>query len=130
MVTVFSSLRPGGRHLPRTHSLSGAGEEPRGPALDWTVRISDERGNLLLQTPETHSPAGEWRCVDAPRESLAVPGEAGTGRVQVAARQIVKAPAGTKPSEINGSFEVVNDDGTTAGAVAGVLYAALHSNDL
>ena len=66
---------------------------PRGPALDWTVRISDERGNLLLQTPETHSPAGEWRCVDAPRASLAVPGEAGTGRVQVAARARGAAPA-------------------------------------
>jgi hypothetical protein len=100
---------------------------PRGPALDWSVRISDERGSLLLQTPETHSPAGEWRCVDAPRASLAVPGEAGTGRVQVAARQLVKTPLGTKPSEINGSFEIVNEDGTSAGAVAGVLYASLHN---
>jgi hypothetical protein len=100
---------------------------PRGPALDWSVRITDERGDLLLQSPEIHSPSGEWRCVDVPRASLDVPGEPGTGRVQVAARQIVRAPSGTKPSDINGSFEIVNADGTSAGAVAGVLYAALHN---
>ena len=104
-------------------------QDPRGPALDWSVRIADERGDLLLQLPETHSPAGEWRCVDAPRESLAAPGEAGTGRVQVAWRQLVRAPAGTRSSDIIGSFEIVNEDGTSAGAVAGVLYAALHNND-
>lgn len=100
----------------------------RGPALDWNVRISDEKGNLLLQLPETHSPAGEWRCVDALRSSLNVLGEPGTGRVQVAAREIVKAPAGTTASQIVGSFEIVNPDGSS-GAVAAVLYAAFHNND-
>lgn len=102
---------------------------PRGPALDWSIRISDERGNLLVQLAETHSPAGEWRCVDAPRTSINLAGEPGTGRVQVAARHLVKAPVGTKPSDIVGSFEIVNGDGK-AGAVAGVLYAAFHNNDL
>lgn len=100
----------------------------RGPALDWSIRISDERGNLLVQLPEQHSPAGEWRCVDAPRTSINLPGEPGTGRVQVAARHLVKAPLGTKPSDIIGSFEIVNGDGT-AGAVSAVLYAAFHNND-
>ncbi len=99
----------------------------RGPALDWSIRISDERGNLLLQLPETHSPAGEWRCVDAPRTSINLPGDPGTGRVQVAARHLVKAPRGTKPSDIVGSFEIVNGDGK-AGAVAAIFYAALHDN--
>jgi hypothetical protein len=81
----------------------------RGPALDWTVRISDERGNLLLQLPEIHSPAGEWRCSDGPRSSLGVPGELGTGRVQVAARIVVKAPHGAKSSDFIGSLEIIDE---------------------
>lgn len=101
---------------------------PRGPTLDWSIPISDERGVLLLQLPETNSPAGEWRCLDIPRNSLPS-GEAGTGRVQVAAVHLVRAPKGTKPSDIIGSFEVVNGDGTSEGAVAAVLYATLHNND-
>jgi hypothetical protein len=99
----------------------------RGPALDWHVRISDERGNLLLQLPDTHSPEGEWRCVDVPRSSINIAGDP-TGRVQVAAREIVKAPAGTTSSAIVGSFEIVKPDGSS-GAVAAVLYAAFHNND-
>jgi hypothetical protein len=101
----------------------------RGPALDWTVYISNEQGTVLLQSPETHSPAGEWRCVDVPRSSISAPGEPPTGRLQVAAREIVRAPAGTQASDIVGSFELVNADGTSAGgAVAAVLYATLHNN--
>ena len=102
---------------------------PRGADLNWIIPISDERGVVLLQLPETHSPAEEWRCVDVPRSSIPVAGEPTTGRVQVSARQFVKAPAGTQASNIIGSFEVVNPDGTSAGAVATVLYAALHNND-
>jgi hypothetical protein len=64
-----------------------------------------------------------------PRSAIPVAGEPTTGRVQVAARQIVKAPLGTKSSDIIGSFEIVNGDGTTAGATAAVLYAAFHNND-
>jgi hypothetical protein len=101
----------------------------RGAALDWIIPISDERGTLLLQLPETHSPAGEWRCIDVPRSSLPVPGEPTTGRVQVAARHIVKAPVGTQSSQIIGSFEIVNGDGTNAGATAAIFYAAFHDND-
>ena len=100
----------------------------RGPALDWSIPISDERGVLLLQLPETHSPAGEWRCLDVPHGSLPVSGEPATGRVQVAARHIVRAPVGTKSAAIIGSFEIVNGDGTSA--VAAIVYAALHDNDL
>src|SRR5262245_59516263 len=101
----------------------------QGPELDWTVRISDERGNLLLQLPETHSPSGEWRCVDVPRSSLNVAGEPGTGRDQIAASEVVKAPFGTRSSDFIGSFELVNDDGsTTAGAAAAILWAAVHNN--
>jgi hypothetical protein len=103
---------------------------PRGPALDWNVSVLDERGVLLFQSPSIHSPSAEWRCFDVHRSSIPLAGEPGTGRVQVAVRHIVTAPAGTQPSQINGSLELVNSDGTTEGAVAGVLYAAFHNNDL
>ena len=103
---------------------------PRGADLDWIVPVSDERGVVLFQLPETQSPAGEWRCVDVPRSSIPVAGEPTTGRVQVAAREFVKAPNGTQASDLIGSFEVVNPDGTNAGAVAAILYAPLHNNGL
>ena len=102
---------------------------PRGPELDWNVSLSDERGATVFQTPEIHSPSGEWRCFDIPRSSIPLPGDPSTGRVQVAARNIVRAPAGTRSTDFIGSYEIVNPDGTTAGAVAAVLYAALHNND-
>jgi len=101
-----------------------------GPALDWNVSLSDERGTAVFQTPEIHSPSGEWRCVDIPRSAIPLPGDPPTGRVQVAARNIVRAPVGTKSTDFIGSYEIINPDGTTAGAVAGVLYAAFHNNDL
>jgi hypothetical protein len=96
---------------------------PRGAELRWNISISDERGALLLQLPETHSPTGEWRCVDVPRTSIPIAGEQTTGRVQVAARHIVKAPPGTQPSQIIGSLEIVNADGKT-GPIIDVLYSA------
>ena len=86
---------------------------PSGADLDWSIQISDEQGVLLLQLPETHSPAGEWRCIDAPRSSIPVAGEPTTGRVQVAARHMVNAPAGTQPAQIIGSTEILDSDGRT-----------------
>ena len=102
----------------------------RGPAVDWSIPISNERGVLLL-LPATHSPAGEWRCLDVPHSSLPVSGEPATGRVQVAARYLIRAPVGTKPADIIGSLEIVNGDGTSAGgAVAAAIIAATQDNDL
>lgn len=87
--------------------------DPRGPALDWSVRLSDQEGTLLFQLPEQRSPAGEWRCGDIDRSMLAVPGDAGTGRVQVAMEAVVKAPAGTKASEIEGAADIITAPGGT-----------------
>ena len=100
-----------------------------GATLDWIVPISDERGVILLQLPDVRSPAGEWRCLDVPRSSIPVTGEPTTGRVQVAARELIKAPAGTRVSDIVGSFEIVNADGTTAGAIAGIVISATTDNN-
>lgn len=102
---------------------------PGGVPLDWTVPISNERGVLLFQLPETRSPAGDRRCVIVPRSALRIAGQPTSGRVQVAARQVVKAPLGTKSSDIIGSFEIVNGDGSIGKPVTGVLYAAFHNND-
>lgn len=95
---------------------------PRGARLDWSISISDEQGTVLIQLPETHSPASEWRCIDVPRSSIPVAGEPTTGRVQVAARHMVRAPAGTQPSQIIGSFEIVDSDGGT-GPFIDILYS-------
>lgn len=88
--------------------------DPRGPVLDWFVRLSDQEGTLLFQLPEQRSPAGEWRCGDIARSMLPVAGDAGTGRVQVAMEVLVKAPAGTKASEIEGAADIVTAPGTTS----------------
>ena len=102
---------------------------PRGPALDWNVTFSDQHGVVLFETPIIHSPSGEWRCFDTSRMAMPAPGEPPTGRLQVAARNIVRAPLGTKSTDFVGSLEIIKGDGTTEGAVAQVVYAALHNND-
>jgi len=97
--------------------------------LDWTVQISNDRGVVLFQLPEIHSPAGEWRCGDVPYSSLGVTGEPGTGRVQVAAGLRLKAPLGTKSSELISSWELVGEDGRTAVAGGVIFWAVTHDND-
>lgn len=102
---------------------------PRGPELDWTGKISDERGTLLFQLPQKHSPAGEWRCSDAPRSALGVTGEPGTGRAQVASILEVRAPTGTKSADLVGAFNLINNaDGSTA-AGGLIFWAITHEND-
>ena len=102
-----------GMALEQTTRICIGTTTPRGPALDWSVRLSDERGALLFQLLEQHSPAGEWRCGDIPRSMLAVAGDAGTGRVQVAMEILVKAPPDTKSSDIIGSAELISATGAT-----------------
>jgi hypothetical protein len=86
--------------------------DPRGPVVDWSVKLSDEEGSRLFQLPEQRSPAGEWRCGNIPRNSLAA-GEPETERIQVAVQVLAIAPAGTKPPEIIGSLEIVTATGQT-----------------
>lgn len=87
--------------------------DPRGPVLDWLVRFSDQNGTLLFEVPEQRSPADQWRCATIARTMLAVPGDVGTGRAQVAMEILVKAPAGTESSEIDGSTEIIAAMGKT-----------------
>jgi hypothetical protein len=87
--------------------------DPRGPALDWLVRFSDQNGTLPLELPEQRSPADQWRCANVARTMFAVAGDAGTGRAQVAMEIVVKAPAGTESSAIDGSAEIIAATGKT-----------------
>lgn len=87
--------------------------DPRGPVVDWSVKLSDKEGSLLFQLPEQRSPAGQWRCGDIPQTMLAGGGELGTERIQVAMQVLATAPAGTKSAEIIGSFEIVAATGQT-----------------
>ena len=88
---------------------------PNGPAIDWRVRIAGERGDLLLELPEQHSSAGEWHCSYAARDSMDVPGEPGTGRIEMVAYVEVSAPRGTDPSDIITSLTV--DEAGHAGTI-------------
>ena len=84
---------------------------PNGSAIDWRVRIFGERGDLLLELPEQHSPTGEWRCSYATRDSMDVRGEPETGRVEMVASVEVSAPRGTDASEIITSLTVLEATG-------------------
>lgn len=97
--------------------------------LDWTVQISTDRGVVLFQLPEMHSPAGEWRCGNVPYGSLGVMGEPGTGRVQVAAGLRLRASLGTRSSEFISSWELVGENGATeAGGL--IFWAITHDNNI
>jgi hypothetical protein len=84
---------------------------PNGAAVDWRVRFSGERGELLLELPEQHSPAGEWRCSYAARDSMDIPGELRTGRLEMVASVAVSAPRGTDASAIIASLTVLEATG-------------------
>jgi len=58
---------------------SGRANEPLGMQL----RIYDEHGSLIAESPRVDIPPGEFRWVDIKRDDLPVAGEPGTGRAQV-----------------------------------------------
>jgi hypothetical protein len=65
-----------------------AGSEAQREPVNAHVKFFDENGNLIAQSDELIIPPGEFRSVDLNRAALNLPGEPGTGRVQVRARVI------------------------------------------
>lgn len=47
------------------------------------MKVFDSRGNLIAQGAELVSPPGEFRSFDFNRDTLPLPGEPGTGRLQL-----------------------------------------------
>ena len=56
-------------------------------------------------------PPGQFRSSDVSRKDLNTEGEPGTGRAQVLVKINIIAPAGTKPEDLPGSLEVLEDEG-------------------
>jgi hypothetical protein len=47
------------------------------------VTMMDQQGNLVAQSAETEIPPGEFRSMDFNRDAFLLPGEPGTGRLQI-----------------------------------------------
>jgi hypothetical protein len=108
-------------------SESGAQNEPVG----GHVKVFDGSGNLIAQSPEQVIPPGKFRSFDFNRGALPLAGEPGTNRANVRIKPFYNFRS-ERLSPVLASFEIV--DGSTGrtvnGAAAGILWAALHNNDL
>jgi hypothetical protein len=103
-----------------------SGTEARGH-----VKVFD-RGNILIaQSPELVIPSGEFRSFDLNRNEIPLAGEPGTNRAQVRIKPFFNFES-ERLSPVLASFEIVDvSTGKTVmgGAVAGILWAAIHNND-
>jgi len=100
-----------------------------GEPIVLQVNAYDQNGDLIAVSPQVEIPPNEFRTVRLDYNDLATPGEPGTGRKQIRTVPLWGLRARTRlPVAV--SLEIVNaTDGRSAGAVAGVLYAAFHNND-
>jgi hypothetical protein len=109
-------------------SESGAQNEPVG----GHVKVFDWSGNLIAQSPEEVIPPGKFRSFDFNRSALPLTGEPGTNRAHVRIKPFYNFGS-ERLSPVLASFEIIDAiTGKTkvGGAAAGILWAALHSNDL
>ena len=95
------------------------------------MKVFDGSGNLIAQSPEQVIPPGKFRSFDFNRGALPLAGEPGTNRAHVRIKPFYNFSS-ERLSPVLASFEIVDDiTGRTAkGAVAGILWAAIHNNDL
>jgi hypothetical protein len=102
-----------------------------GEPISFQVRIYDKNGEVSAVSPEVEIPPGEFRTVRFNYGDLPIAEEAGTRRKQVRTVPLCGLRSRDRLVPVAVSLEIVNAaDGRTAGAVAGVLYAAFHNNDL
>ena len=106
-------------------NLSSTGAETQHKPVNGHIKIFDGSGNLLAQSPELVIPPGEFRSFDLNRAALNLPGEPGTGRVQVRARLVLDVAApyhftadGKVSSLLVPSLELIdNSTGRTAAKI-------------
>lgn len=70
------------------------------------VEMMDQQGGLIAQSAEIEIPAGEFRSIDFNRDAFLLPGEAGTGRLQM--RPVLRMAFAR--STLQG-FDTTNQDG-------------------
>ena len=89
------------------------GDQP----VSVTTYVYDSYGNLLRQTDPVVLQPGDLHVLDIDRDDLRVPGEEGTGRLQVRAGiQVAAMDGSVRPVKLSVSMEVVNNrTGSTSG---------------
>jgi hypothetical protein len=78
----------------RGQTLRATLSNPKSSGLDYVplrVKLFDADGTLIAQSQDLVIPPGEFRSFDFNRDALHLPGEPGTGRLQVRARLEVSA---------------------------------------
>jgi hypothetical protein len=94
------------------------------------VKLFDVGGNLIAQSAEVEIPAGKFHSFEFRRESLNLPGDPNTGRLQLRAEVEIKLWHASSPREQNPiiefptSFELVNRQ-TGAAILIGLLVPAV-----
>jgi hypothetical protein len=112
-VSLFNPLSSG----------SEAGSDAQSKSFSGHVKVFDASGNLIAQSADLVVAPGEFRYFDFNRDSLPLPGEPGTGRLQVRTEarfsrtNPVQLPNVVEVFE-RGSYEVIdNSTGRTAAAI-------------
>jgi hypothetical protein len=83
-------------------------------SINVQIRLFDERGALLRETPTVVIPPGEFRWIDIKREDLNVVGDPSTGRVQVRTQALWGIRSQTRLLHVPTSLDLV-DQNTGAG---------------
>ena len=94
----------------------GNNAEPLGSPIVWTYEVRNTGGVPLYESERIQVPPEEFRFSDVTREDLNTEGEPETGRVQMMVRVEIKAPSGSKPSDVIVSVEIIEEaTGRTSG---------------
>ncbi len=97
-----------------------SGSEAQRKPVGGRVKLFDSRGNLIAQSPDLVIPPGEFRPIEFNRYALPLPGEPGTGRLQVRVRLEVATadpfsfttdPKAT--GQLAASYELIDNTGKT-----------------
>jgi len=93
---------------------------PQQPTVSARIQLLDTEGRVISQSDEIRVEPGQIRFWDAPRDLIPVPGESGTGRLQVRTRIVVRASTTDfDPESLMPTIEII--DGNTG--------STLHKND-
>ena len=104
-------------------SASEAGSDAQSKSFSGHVKVFDASGNLIAQSADLVVAPGELRYFDIIRHALPLPGEPGTGRLQVRMEARISR---TNPVQLENavevfyrsSYEVIdNSTGRTAAAI-------------
>ena len=109
-------------------SGSEAGSDAQSKSFSGHVKVFDASGNLIAQSADLVMAPGELRYFDIIRDALPLPGEPGTGRLQVLTEARISR---TNPVQLENavevfyrsSYEVIdNSTGRTAAAIQHISY--------